>query len=44
MNTRTIELPEGFIVDKEKSTDTKIVLKETQQCDEFPDSWGRNKI
>ena len=27
MNNYTIELPEGFVIDTEKSTDTKIVVK-----------------
>ena len=31
METKTIQIPEGWIIDKEKSTDAEIVLKEVEK-------------
>ena len=31
METKTIQIPEGWVIDKEKSTDTNIVLKEVEK-------------
>lgn len=36
METKTIQIPEGWIIDKEKSTDTNIVLKEAKRWRDNP--------
>ena len=45
---KTIELPEGFVIDKDKSTDTKIVIKavveEKVECKTYEEIQAYNKM
>ena len=38
METKTIQIPEGWVIDKEKSTDTNIVLKEVEEVKRWRDN------
>lgn len=49
MNNYTIELPDGFVIDTEKSTDTKIVVKAIEQkqeteCKTYEEIQAHNKM